>query len=185
MRVPANFLLASLAMLLPSIVLTGLDQRCRAAAPPAQGAALRAPLAEVVPEKQDSGYPNWQHSGSMWLLTGPEGADLPDGATVHHFPVLVRLHQDFFDFAQAQPDGDDLRFSSSTGERLAFQIEEWNVAQGAATVWVRVPRITGNSRQEIKLYWGNANAVSESNGRKITSSLPVMAPIETKSGQGH
>ncbi len=110
---------------------------------------------------------DWKHSGSMWLLTTPDGADLPADATVEQFPVLVRLHRDFFDFAQAKPNGDDLRFSSSTGERLAFQIEEWDAAKGVASVWVRVPLITGNSRQGIKLHWGNASAASESDGKAV------------------
>ena len=108
-----------------------------------------------------------EHSGSIWLLTTPDGADLPAEAKVEQFPVLVRLHRDWFDFTQAKPNGDDLRFSTSGGERLAFQIEEWDAAKGIASVWVRVPLITGNSRQEIKLHWGNANAASESNGKAV------------------
>lgn len=112
-------------------------------------------------------YRDWKHSGSIWLLTTPDGAELSAEAKVEQFPVLVRLHRDFFDFARAKPNGDDLRFSSSTGERLAFQIEEWDAAKGIASVWVRVPLITGNSRQEIKVHWGNANAVSESDGKAV------------------
>ena len=112
-------------------------------------------------------YRDWKHSGSIWLLTTPDGAELSAEAKVEQFPVLVRLHLDFFDFARAKPNGDDLRFSSSTGERLAFQIEEWDAAKGIASVWVRVPLITGNSRQEIKVHWGNANAVSESDGKAV------------------
>jgi len=110
---------------------------------------------------------DWKHSGSIWLLTTPEGADLPADAKVEQFPVLVRLHRDFFDFAQAMPNGDDLRFSLSTGEQLAFQIEEWDAAGGVASIWVRVPIITGNSRQEIKLHWGNPNAAPESDGTAV------------------
>ncbi|MDA1017824.1 MAG: DUF2341 domain-containing protein, partial [Planctomycetota bacterium] len=112
-------------------------------------------------------YRDWKHSGSIWLLTTPDGAELSAEAKVEQFPVLVRLHRDFFDFAQAKSNGDDVRFSSSTGERLAFQIEEWDAAQGIASVWVRMPLITGNSRQEIKLYWGNTNALAESDGKAV------------------
>ncbi len=110
---------------------------------------------------------DWKHSGSIWLLTTPEGADLPADAKVEQFPVLVRLHRDFFNFAQAMPNGDDLRFSLSSGEQLAFQIEEWDAASGVASIWVRVPVITGNSRQEIKLHWGNSNAKPESDGSAV------------------
>lgn len=131
------------------------------------GEADKAKTADKPTTKENADYRAWKHSGSLWLLTTPEGADLPADARVEQFPVLVRLHRDFFDFAQAKPNGDDLRFSSSTGERLAYQIEEWDAAKGVASVWVRVPLITGNSRQEIKLRWGNANAASESDGKAV------------------
>lgn len=114
-------------------------------------------------------YQNWQHSGSVWLLTTPDGADLPATATVEDFPLLVRLHKDFFDFSQVKPKGEDLRFSSKSGERLAYQIEQWKAAEGVASIWVRVPKITGNSRQEIKLHWGRDDAASESDGKRVFS----------------
>lgn len=126
---------------------------------------VTAAASQSQPSKAD--YQGWKHSGSVWLLTTPEGADLAAGAKVEQFPVLVRLHRDFFDFAQAKPNGDDLRFSSAEGERLAYQIEEWDAAKGVASVWVRVPVITGNSRQQIKVHWGHANASSESDGKGV------------------
>ncbi|MFN7805566.1 MAG: DUF2341 domain-containing protein [Planctomycetaceae bacterium] len=109
----------------------------------------------------------WKHAGSLWLLTTPEGADLPAGTQVEQFPVLVRLHRDWFDFRQAHPRGDDLRITSAQGEPLAFEVEEWNPEAGVATVWVRVPVITGNSRQELRLHWGNPEATSASEGRAV------------------
>ena len=124
-------------------------------------------LSADKPVEASASYRDWKHSGSIWLLTTPDGADLPADTKVEQFPVLVRLHRDFFDFTQAKPNGDDLRFSSSGRERLAFQIEEWDAAKGVASVWVRVPLITGNSRQEIKLHWGNTNAASESDGKAV------------------
>ena len=41
-------------------------------------------------------YPEWQHSGSLYILTTPEGADLPSTALEKDFPLLVRLDKDFF-----------------------------------------------------------------------------------------
>ena len=112
-------------------------------------------------------FAGWQHSGSIYILTTPEGVDLPATAVIENFPVLVRLHKDSFDFRQAKADGADLRFATSDGTKLAYQIDEWDAARGEASVWVRVPKITGNSRQEIKLHWGKADAVSESNGAAV------------------
>ena len=128
---------------------------------------LWSAAADDKPVKAATSDRDWKHSGSMWLLTTPEGADLPATASIEGFPLLVRLHRDFLDFRQAKPNGDDLRFSSSTGERLAYQLEDWDADKGVASVWVRVPKITGNSRQEIKLHWGNANATSESDGKAV------------------
>ena len=112
-------------------------------------------------------FPDWKHSGSVFILTTPEGADLPASALIENFPLLIRLHKDFFDFTQAKPNGDDLRFSSSQGESLPYQIDEWDAAQGVANLWVRVPKIQGNARQEIKLHWGKTDAKAESNGKAV------------------
>ncbi len=125
--------------------------------------------AEAKPTKTAANYQDWKHSGSIWLLTTPDGANLPADVSVEQFPVLVRLYRDLFDFTQAKPHGEDLRVTSNTGEPLAFQIDHWDAARGVASVWVRVPRITGNSRQELKLYWGNASATSESDGQSVFS----------------
>jgi hypothetical protein len=111
-------------------------------------------------------YPGWTHSGSFYLLTTPEGANLPATASVENFPILVRLHRDFFDFGRAKPGGEDVRFSAG-GKPLACQVEEWDAAQGTASVWVRVPSIQGNSRQEIRMHWGRPDAAGESSGSAV------------------
>ena len=112
-------------------------------------------------------YPGWAHSGSLYILTTPEGANLPATASEENFPLLVRLNQDWFDFSQAQAHGEDLRFGSGSGEPLAYQIDEWDAAAATASIWVRIPAIKGNARQEIKMFWGKADARSESNGQAV------------------
>ena len=113
-------------------------------------------------------YPGWQHEGSLFILTTPEGADLPAGAAEANFPLLVRLNKGNFDFSQTKSKGEDLRFSAA-GRPLAYQIEEWDAANGRASVWVRIPRIQGNARQELKVHWGKADAAGESNGAAVFS----------------
>ena len=112
-------------------------------------------------------YQGWQHSGALTILTTPEGANLPASAVETDFPLLVRLSRDWFDFSQAKPSGDDIRFSSANGTTLAYQIEQWDAAQGTASIWVRVPQIKGNERQSITLHWGKADAASESKGAAV------------------
>jgi hypothetical protein len=123
-------------------------------------------MALVFPGMALAQYPGWRHSGSLYLLTTPDGADLPATAMEEHFPVLLRLHGDLFDFSQATAKGDDLRFSAE-GKPLAYQIEEWDASKGVAGIWVRIPIIKGNARQEIKLHWGKADAASESSGAAV------------------
>lgn len=128
-------------------------------------------------------YPDWKYCGSMFILTTPDGANLPDSATVENFPLLVRLHKDFFDFRQSMANGDDIRFSSADGNPLVYQIEAWDATNGSASIWVRVPKITGDTRQEIKFHWGKADAKSESDGKavfgKANGSLSVWHMNET------
>jgi len=112
-------------------------------------------------------YPGWQHAGSIYLLTTPEGANLPASAAETDFPVLLRLHKDGFNFSQAKPNGDDLRFATASGAPLSYQIEQWDAVAGTASIWVRLPSIKGNARQEIKVHWGKADALSESNGKAV------------------
>ncbi|MCF7732070.1 MAG: DUF2341 domain-containing protein, partial [Akkermansiaceae bacterium] len=112
-------------------------------------------------------YQGWRHSGSLCVLTTPEGANLPATASEVNFPLLVRLNKDWFDFNQAKANGDDLRFASAGGAPLAYQIDAWDAAKGTASIWVRVPVIKGNARQEIKMYWGKSDAATESKGTAV------------------
>ena len=133
-------------------------------------AAILFPLLSTAQDKRGAAvapYPAWQHSGVLTILTTPEGADLPVGTVTEGFPLLVRLHKDWFDFKQAKADGADVRFSASAGAPLPYQIEEWDVANGSASIWVRVPRIEGNARQALRMHWGKADAVSESSGKAV------------------
>jgi len=112
-------------------------------------------------------YQAWPYSGSFYILTDATGANLPGTATESEFPILVRLNSSNFPFAQAASDGKDIRFSTAAGMRLFYQIEQWDFANSTAAVWVRIPTITCNARQEIKMYWGKTDAVSESSGTAV------------------
>ena len=94
-------------------------------------------------------YDDWKHSGSIYILTTPEGVDLPASASLTDFPLLVRLHRDHFPFSEVSADGNDIRFSAG-GKPLPFEIEQWDPEAGAASIWVRIPLIRGNERQELK-----------------------------------
>ena len=50
-------------------------------------------LAPLFAAQADAQYPGWQQTGSIFILTTPEGADLPATAAVKNFPLLVKLHK--------------------------------------------------------------------------------------------
>jgi len=111
-------------------------------------------------------YADWEYSGSIYILTTAEGANLPAAAEVRDFPVLVRLHRDHFSFSDAEDDGRDVRFSAA-GQPLSYEIEAWDKEAGEASIWVRVPSVKGNDRQEIEVHWGRAGVESASDGKAV------------------
>ena len=129
--------------------------------------ALLALLVCSLAAPAEAQYAGWRQSGSLFILTSPEGADLPAAVSVEGFPLLVRLNKEWFDFTTAQPHGEDLRFAASDGVALPYQIEDWDAARGQASVWVRVPKILGNARQALRVFWGKADAAGESSGAAV------------------
>jgi hypothetical protein len=109
-------------------------------------------------------------SGSLWILTTTNGTALPAGASVEGFPLLVRLNGDSFPFANALPDGADLRFTAADGTPLAHQIEAWDPASQRAAVWVRIPVIRGNDQQEVRVQWGATSTPPPANGTVFDAS---------------
>jgi len=121
-------------------------------------------------------YEDWKHSGSMYLVTDSAGADLPASAVEKNFPLLVRLSKEYFDFIQAKPQGEDVRFSSK-GKPLAYQIERWDAGGGEADIWVRIPTIKGEDQQAIRMHWGNEKVSSESNGEQVFRTTEGFAAV--------
>ncbi|MCE9608610.1 MAG: DUF2341 domain-containing protein [Chthoniobacter sp.] len=122
-------------------------------------------------------YATWAHSGSLNIITTPEGANIPAGATETNFPLLVRLSSTNFNFGEAQTDGRDIRFTTATGAALSYQIEQWDAINGVASIWVNVPTIAGNARQEIKMYWGKSGVPAESNGAAVFNATNGYAAV--------
>ena len=122
-------------------------------------------------------YAAWAHTAALSILTTPQGADLPATATVSDFPILLRLNAGNFDFAQAKPQGEDIRFSTSEGARLFYQIEQWDAVGASASVWVKIPSIKGNAVQQIRMYWGMADAASESSGAAVFNATNGFASV--------
>jgi autotransporter-associated beta strand protein len=122
-------------------------------------------------------YASWKHSASLFILTTPEGANIPAGPAETNFPLLVRLRTANFTFSEAQSDGRDIRFANAAGAPISYQIEQWDVPNGTASVWVKIPAISGNARQEIKMFWGKDGVVTESSGSAVFNAANGFASV--------
>lgn len=108
----------------------------------------------------------WKHAATITLNTTASGAAI--SGDVHNIPVLVRLTGDQFPFSEVLPHGEDLLFLKPDGLPLPHEVELWNSADGVAAVWVKVDTVFGNnSRQLLKMYWGNSHTLNRSDGAAV------------------
>jgi hypothetical protein len=109
---------------------------------------------------------DWAHVMQIGIDTTSAGADVRDVVTA--FPLLVRLNATNFDFAEARTDGADIRFLDSGGNNLGYEIDRWDAQNAMAEIWVLVPRIAGNSRNNtVLMYWGNQLSATTSFGPSV------------------
>ena len=95
-----------------------------------------------------------------------------------NFPTLIRLTSTNYSFAQAIDDGSDIRFASSLGKHLPYQIERWDRGNQLAELWVLADTIKGNNgTQYLTMYWGKAGAVNRSNGAAVFDTANGFAGV--------
>lgn len=103
---------------------------------------------------------SWNYSRKIVLNTSASGAGVNE--TVYGFPLLVRLDETNFDFAQAGNDGNDILFTDRNSRILASETERWDASAKKAEIWVRTDTVFGNdSLQSITMYWGNVLQASK------------------------
>jgi len=95
-------------------------------------------------------------------------AGIADSAFYKSFPLLVRLDAQTFDFSQARPEGEDIRFTKPDGTPLHYEIEQWDGDARLAALWVEVDTVYGGrTGQAIVMQWGDPEAESQSDGNAI------------------
>lgn len=107
---------------------------------------------------------DWQYNRKVDLNTTAQGADIQENLS--DIPVLLRLHAGNFNFANAKPDGSDLRFVGPDGQTvLKYQIDTFDAIDEIGLIWVKVPKIIASSnRNAIYVYYGNEKAVDSQDG---------------------
>ncbi len=106
---------------------------------------------------------DWAHRKNLSLDTSANGIEVREELT--ELPVLLRLHSGNFKFAEAKPDGADLRVFAADGKTaLSFHIEHWDAANELASVWIKVPKVAPSAKATVAvLAWGNPAANAEGN----------------------
>ncbi len=101
---------------------------------------------------------DWASREKINLNTADDG--LATKTPVEGARVLVRLHTGNFAFADAKPDGSDLRFIADDDKTpLKFHIEKFDSLSELALIWVTLPKLApGNKNGFIWMYYNNPNA---------------------------
>jgi len=150
----------------PAAVSTGVTVNYSVKSDPA-ALKVMAENITVAPESTVTmEYCAWLHAEKAYFNTTESGANI--SGNVVNFPVLLRLTEMNFDFSQAKPNGDDVRFAASNNAPLPYEIERWDAVNKQAEIWVKIDTIWGNSdARYMVFYWGNANAASAGNGAAV------------------
>ncbi len=113
---------------------------------------------------------SFQKTKVFRLNTTPSGANVP--GDVYNFPLLLRITGNSDVVATpitdlTQSAGQDIRFLDGDGVTwLDYQIERWSPSLDSAEVWVRLPRIRGNSSSDfITMYYQQASGVTVPDGQ--------------------
>jgi biopolymer transport protein ExbB len=102
---------------------------------------------------------DWSSRKKITIDAGTKGAALP--ADAGRIPLLVRLHDGNFKFADAKDDGSDIRFIAGDDKTpLKFHIDTYDGLLGVALIWVDVPSVTVGQATDIWMYWGNPKAIA-------------------------
>ena len=118
---------------------------------------------------------DWAHKQKITLDTTPDGANLTQEVT--QIPVAVRLHSGNFTFADAKPDGSDLRFLAADGKTpLKFHLEQFDAPNELAVAWVSIPKLPANAKATfILMEWGNPDAPPSADAKGTYDAAQVFA----------
>jgi len=127
---------------------------------------------------------DWTLRKKITLDTTASGAAITD--PVGAAPVLVRLYDGNFRFANAKPDGSDIRFLGEDDKTLlSYHIEKFDPLLNEAFIWVKVPDLKPGTKNTIWLYYGNtgSKAVKVEDARATYDENTVLVYHFSEHGQ--
>ncbi len=116
------------------------------------GAAGAAGMGGIAALPDDWFDPAWTQRWKV-TVTDPQLTE-----QLQEFQVPVRLAAPSFDYASAQPQGEDLRFVTPDGVVLKHEVEKWDPV-GGSLIWLMLPAL-GAAPVQVWLYSGNALAAA-------------------------
>jgi len=116
-------------------------------------------LLAALPASASAGLAGWQYQREITIHEN-------SGETLRDYQVLVALAGGDFP-EEAQPDGDDIRFTDADGRELSYWIEEFDAGSKRAVIWVKVPMIPANGEAGVAMWYGNPGAESGSDGEAV------------------
>ncbi|MDE0854263.1 MAG: DUF2341 domain-containing protein, partial [Nevskia sp.] len=120
----------------------------------------------LVPATASASWWNhdWSYRKQIVIDAGAKGADLK--TDLNEIPVLIRLHEGVFKFANANNDGSDLRFVAEDDKTpLKFHIEKFDSVFNLAFIWVALPKLKAGDTTKIWMYYGNTKAAADTDTR--------------------
>lgn len=100
--------------------------------------------------------PQWHYRKEITINHAKINGDLND------FPVLINIIDTNLSL-KAQPDGNDIVFTSKTGTILNYEIESYDSSTGNLITWVKIPFLSSTQDTIIYIYYGNQNYSDQQN----------------------
>ncbi|MDB5047740.1 MAG: Fibronectin type domain protein [Fibrobacteres bacterium] len=124
---------------------------------------------------------SFQKSKVFKLNTTASGANI--AGDVYNFPLLLRITGSTLCDA-VQASAPDIRFLDGDGVTwLDYQVERWDQSVDSAEVWVKVPKISGNSASgTVTMYYQQASGVTVPDGQCASC---VFSPGDGYAGVWH
>jgi len=112
------------------------------------------------------GAPDNEWYDQDWSYRKPITVSNPNATTLTDFALKIALPKE----VDMESDYSDLVFTDENGtSTIPFYVESYTTA--TATVWVKVPSISGNDTAKVYVYYGNTFAVDSQNGSSTFSAF--------------